>query len=149
MTIPPLALLFICAACSTVLAYFFPLISYNVPIWIVGFVLIIGVIFLFPAVLSFVKNKTTVSPTTPDKASILVTDGIYSITRNPMYVGMLFLLLSFNLWLGAASTVILILTFFVLIDRKQITAEEKSLINKFGEVYQDYIKLVPRWLFVR
>ncbi len=149
MTVPPLVLLIICAIGSTVLARFMPLSAFIAPAWLVGLELFVGAAFLFPAVLSFVKNKTTVSPVSPAEASILVTGGVYSITRNPMDVGMLLILLGINLWLGAASSFAMALAFFIMIDRRQIAVEEKSLLNKFGDAYQDYVKRVPRWLFIR
>lgn len=149
MTVPPLALLFICAVGSTVLARFIPLVAFSAPTWLVGLELFVGVAFLFPAVVSFVKNKTTVSPISPAEASLLVTDGVYSITRNPMYVGMLLLLLGFNLWLGTVGGFVMVLAFFVMIGRRQITVEEQALLNNFGEAYQDYATRVPRWLFIR
>ena len=149
MTVPPLVLLIICAVGSSVLARFMPLFTFSVPMWLVCLELLVGAVFLFPAVLSFVKNETTVSPLSPAEASILVTDGVYSITRNPMYVGMLLLLLGVNFLHGAASSFVMVLAFFILIDRWQIAVEEENLLNLFGEAYRDYAKRVPRWLFIR
>ena len=58
----------------------------------------IGLIALF----QFFKSKTTVDPTNPSKASKLVSSGVYQYSRNPMYLGMLLLLLAWGLWLGNA-----------------------------------------------
>lgn len=149
MTVPPLALLFICAVASYALAKFFPLFSFNAPPWMIGFALIIALAFLLPAIVSFRKHKTTVSPISPDTATALVTDGVYSITRNPMYVGMLLALLGLVLWLGAVSALAMIFVFYLLIDRNQIAIEERALVSKFGKTYRDYAERVPRWLLIR
>jgi len=96
-----------------------------------------------------VKHETTVNPQSPSQATTLVTDGIYSITRNPMYVGMLLILMAFVVWLGAPSASLAAGAFFLSIDRFQIRAEERFLGRNFGKNYEDYKKRVPRWLIVR
>ena len=149
MTVPPLALLFICAVAAYLLAHFLPLYSFDAPLWLVGFELIAAIAFLLPAIVGFRKHRTTVNPISPDAATALVTEGVYSITRNPMYVGMLLMLLGLVFWLGAVSALAMVLAFFSLIDRHQIAVEERTLLNKFGQSYRDYAERVPRWLFIR
>ncbi len=149
MTVPPLALLFICAVCAFVLANLIPIVTFTAPLWLVAFALLTGAAFLLPAVTSFVKHETTVSPLSPSSATTLVTDGVFGVTRNPMYVGMLLLLLGFVLWLGAISSLAMVIAFFALLDRNQIPTEERSLLDIFGDNYRTYCKRVPRWLFVR
>ena len=60
--------------------------------------LILGLIVISSAVLKFIKTKTTVDPTRPHKTSNLVISGIYKITRNPMYLGMLFLIMAYAIY---------------------------------------------------
>ncbi len=146
--VPPLALLFICAVCAFALANLIPIVTFTAPLWLVAFELVIGAAFLLPAVTIFVKHETTVSPLSPSSATTLVTNGVFGMTRNPMYVGMLLLLLGFALWLGAISSLAMVVAFFALVDRKQIPAEERSLLDNFGDDYRSYCKRVPRWLFV-
>jgi protein-S-isoprenylcysteine O-methyltransferase Ste14 len=117
--------------------------------WLIAFEMIAALAFLLPAVGSFRKHDTTVSPISPDAASTLVTDGVYSITRNPMYVGMLLALIGFVFWTGAATAAIAIVAFYFFIDQRQIAVEERALLAIFGDDYRDYAKRVPRWLFVR
>ena len=103
MLIPPLAQLALCFAIAGGLAAFLPIWEFHAPNWLIVLEAVLGVLFLMPAVVSFVRHQTTVNPQTPSDATTLVTGGIYGISRNPMYVGMLLLLLAFVLWLGNVS----------------------------------------------
>ena len=120
MTVPPLALLFICAVAAYLLTQLLPLYSFDAPLWLVGFELVAALAFLLPALFGFKKHETTVNPISPDAATALVTDGVYSITRNPMYVGMLLALLGLVFWLGAVSALAMVFAFYFYIDRYQI-----------------------------
>ena len=101
----------------------------------------IGVIALF----QFFKSKTTVDPTNPSKASKLVSSGIYQYTRNPMYLGLLLVLLAWGLWLGNAFNVLLAAGFVGYMNKFQIIPEEESLSSLFGKAYAQYCTLVRRW----
>ena len=149
MTVPPLALLFICGVAAYALAHLFPILSFDAPLWLVGFQMVAAVSFLLLAVVDFRKHRTSVNPISPDAATVLVTNGVYGITRNPMYVGMLLALTGLISWLGASSAIVTAFVFYFLIDRRQIALEERVLQNKFGEAYRTYSERVPRWLFRR
>lgn len=148
MNIPPLAQLAIFACLAIIGAMFLPGPIFDVPIWLSVLVILVGVLFLLPAVASFAKQKTTVDPRTPEAATTLVTSGIFRVTRNPMYVGMLLLLLALALWLGATSPFLPALAFLLSIDRGQIHREEEGLRQVFGEAFETYANRVPRWLFI-
>jgi len=147
MNIPPVAQLAFFACLAVILATFLPGLTFDVPIWLPVFVGLIGILFLLPAVVSFANQKTTVDPRTPEAATTLVTSGIYRITRNPMYVGMLLLLLALAAWLAAASSLLPTIAFLLSIDRGQIRREEESLRQIFGAAFETYANQVPRWLF--
>ncbi len=149
MNIPPLAQLAFCMVMASLLAAFVPLATFETPTWLVAAIATAGALFLLPAVLSFIRHKTTVNPQSPELASTLVTDGIYSVTRNPMYVGMLIILIAFALWLGAVGAVLAVVAFFLTIDRFQIRGEEQALMRTFGKPFEDYAACVPRWFFIR
>ena len=149
MNIPPLAQLAFCMVMASLLAAFVPMATFETPAWLIAATATAGALFLLPAVLSFIRHKTTVNPQSPELASTLVTDGIYSVTRNPMYVGMLIMLVAFALWLGAVSAVLAVVTFFLAIDRFQIRGEEQVLTRAFGKPFEDYVARIPRWLFFR
>ena len=106
----------------------------------------IGAIFTISGVVSFKKAKTTVNPTTPNAASSLVTTGIYKFTRNPMYVGFLFFLIGWGVFLSNLYALALTVGFVLYMNRYQIKPEEKALEAVFGSEILTYKKRVRRWL---
>ena len=94
----------------------------------------------------FRRSGTTVEPFHPDHASVLVTTGANSISRNPMYVGMAGLLAANAIWRRSWAALAPLAGFVVLIDRLQIEAEESALLEKFGADYKAYRAASPRWL---
>jgi protein-S-isoprenylcysteine O-methyltransferase Ste14 len=106
---------------------------------------IIAAIIGFVSLLQFFRSKTTVDPTAPEKASKLVTSGIYQFSRNPMYLGLLLLLLAFGIWLGNAFNALLAAGFVGYMNKFQIIPEEETLSEMFGKDYKQYCALVRRW----
>ncbi len=98
------------------------------------------------AVLAFRKARTTVTPLAPEKASSLVVDGLYRFTRNPMYLGMLFILTGIAALLGSPANVLILLAFVTYITEFQIKPEETRLEDIFGMEFQQYRQQVRRWL---
>jgi protein-S-isoprenylcysteine O-methyltransferase Ste14 len=96
--------------------------------------------------IAFRRAKTTVNPMRPENASSLVCSGIYKITRNPMYVGLLFVLVAWGIFLSSVWALIGPLCFLLYINRFQIEPEERVLSNMFGESYIKYKSRVRRWL---
>jgi protein-S-isoprenylcysteine O-methyltransferase Ste14 len=100
----------------------------------------------FPAIRSFRRAGTTIDPVRIDRASTLVTGGIYRVTRNPMYLSLALLLAAWALWLGGpwvwAGPILLVLW----LDRFQIRPEERAMAMRFGEAYARYRSEVRRWL---
>jgi protein-S-isoprenylcysteine O-methyltransferase Ste14 len=92
----------------------------------------------------FRKLKTNISPLKPP--TILVTDGIFRYSRNPMYLGLVLALLGvWTLW-GSLSPLVAVIVFILIIDRWQIPHEEKMLKDKFGSEYENYKLKVRRWV---
>ena len=138
----------ICCVIAFALATYLPLYSFEAHWLVVVTVGLAGTLFLLPAVFSFAKQNTTVNPQTPGATTTLVTKGVYGVTRNPMYVGMLLLILAFALWAGDAGASVAAMIFFLTIDRIQIRREEESLRQIFGPAFEEYAERVPKWLFV-
>ena len=115
--------------------------------WLLASVfLCIGLFFNFAGGVSFRSVKTTGNPNRPEMAASLVTSGIYRISRNPMYVGLIFLLLAWATWLGSLFSLVVIVVFQQYMTQFQIIPEEKALAKRFAEKYQDYCGQVRRWL---
>ncbi|MEO0465872.1 MAG: isoprenylcysteine carboxylmethyltransferase family protein [Pseudomonadota bacterium] len=107
---------------------------------------LMGLLLFLMAGAGFVSRKTTVSPHHPEKTSALVTDGVYSISRNPMYLGMALLTLAFAAIALQPLGLILLAAAIWYITRFQIIPEENVLAEKFGKDYTAYRAKVRRWI---
>jgi protein-S-isoprenylcysteine O-methyltransferase Ste14 len=94
----------------------------------------------------FRRAGTTVDPMKPETTSSLVCSGIYKATRNPMYVGILLVLVAWAVFLSTAWALLGPLAFFLYVNRFQIAPEEKVLSARFGTGYSAYKSRVRRWL---
>ena len=82
-----------------------------------------------------------------DEPDMLVTEGLFRHTRNPMYLGFVLALAGFSLLVGAAaSSLLLVMLFFLITDRWYIAFEEKIMLRKFGLDYVKYCQQVRRWI---
>ena len=96
--------------------------------------------------IAFRRAKTTANPTAPQQSSAVVSTGIYRFTRNPMYLGLLCLLLAWAVFLSSAWALLVLPAFIAYITRFQILPEERVLAARFGSAYADYCARVRRWL---
>lgn len=92
------------------------------------------------------RARTTVNPLEPAAASTLVTSGIYRVTRNPMYLGFVFLLLAELAWLAHPLACLAAPALVAYLNRFQIAPEERALRHCFGPEYDLYTTRVRRWL---
>jgi protein-S-isoprenylcysteine O-methyltransferase Ste14 len=119
------------------------------PVWRIGAALLIAVIgaaFDVAGIIAFRGAKTTVNPMKPEKSAALVSSGVYRITRNPMYVGMAFILLAWAVFLASPWALVGPLVFAAYITRFQIRPEERVLAARFGAEFARYQTCVRRWL---
>jgi protein-S-isoprenylcysteine O-methyltransferase Ste14 len=77
---------------------------------------------------------------------LLVTDGPFRFSRNPMYLGMVIALWGVAKLLGTASPLLVLLAFAVIVDRWYIVFEERWMKEKFGDAYAKYQARTRRWL---
>lgn len=105
-----------------------------------------GAAFSLAGVISFRRARTTVNPTKPEKTSSLVCSGVYRVTRNPMYLGLLLVLVAWAVFLSSGWALLGPLAFMLYIDRFQIAPEERALSALFGPTYAVYKSQVRRWL---
>ena len=118
--------------------------SYQVPIAVA--LVAVGLLVVILSLRLFVHAGTTPDPRSPERASELVTSGVYRLSRNPMYLGDSIMLLGIGLWFGSLAALACIAVFIVYTDRVQISREETALRDRFGERYADYCARVRRWL---
>lgn len=111
---------------------------------VISLVTLGGVIALW-GMKKFKNAKTTVNPLKPESSSSLVSSGIYQYTRNPMYLGLLMILLSAVIYSQHPLGLVSALGFVAYMNRFQIEPEEKMLVKLFGDEFVDYSNQVKRW----
>jgi protein-S-isoprenylcysteine O-methyltransferase Ste14 len=89
---------------------------------------------------------TTWHPTEPGRSTVLVTSGVYRFSRNPTYLGMQIVLLSWAVVLASPAAALVSAIFGLYIDRFQIRPEEMTLAVALGEDYRGYLVRVRRWI---
>ena len=103
-----------------------------------------GIGLVLAAARSLRKHRTTIRHLgTP---ASLVTSGPFRISRNPIYLGFVLILMGTALLLGSATPWILPLAFAVFTDRLFVRFEERRLEATFGEAWAEYRKRVRRWV---
>jgi protein-S-isoprenylcysteine O-methyltransferase Ste14 len=96
--------------------------------------------------IAFHRARTTVNPIKASSASSLVTRGVYSFTRNPMYLGLLLTLVGWAVFLASPFALLWVAVYVIYINRFQIIPEERVLSALFGADYEAYGQRVRRWL---
>ena len=95
---------------------------------------------------SDVFEKTGTNIETFEEPDLLVTDGLYRISRNPMYFGFLTALLGVAVMLGNFSSILVVIGFFIVTNRWYIKFEEEVMAKTFGDRYAEYKAKTRRWL---
>jgi protein-S-isoprenylcysteine O-methyltransferase Ste14 len=113
--------------------------------WLAVVLVSAGFVTGISGVVIFRQAKTTVNPMKPH-ASSLVTWGVYAISRNPMYLGGLIMLLGWAIFLSNALAFLFLPIYILYINRFQIAPEERALTLLFGETYVAYQMRARRWL---
>lgn len=146
--IPPPILTVIHAAAMVFVARRFDIapFSFSGDAFAAGAVFALGAVIIAVSVSSFWRAKTTINPLAPAKAEKLVVRGFYTVSRNPMYLGMALMLVGVCLFLREGANVGVVLLFVILMNLMQIEPEERALEAKFGKDYLDYKRRVRRWI---
>lgn len=105
-----------------------------------------GIVLDLVSVFNFFKAKTTVNPLRPERASALVVAGFYRFTRNPMYLGMVLVLVGWGIYLGSPLAIIGVVGFILVMNHIQIKPEEAAMEAQFGQDYLKYKNTVRRWV---
>lgn len=106
----------------------------------------LGVLISLAGVIAFRRARTTVNPRVPSAASSLVVSGIYRVTRNPMYLGFLLILLGWGAFLSSPLALIWVPVFVLYLNRFQINPEEQAMAALFPKDFAAYKRQVRRWI---
>jgi len=118
---------------------------YTIPSKIIGSIIIlIGLFFTFPALRQFFKTRNTLVTIKP--ANSLQTTGIYSISRNPMYISLLLFYIGLSFILGNWWNLVVLPLLVLIVQEYVIKREEKYLSRRFGQQYLEYKAKVRRWI---
>lgn len=114
--------------------------------WVVKTLLAAGALTSAAGVIQFAIRSTSVNPHKPERASSLITTGVYRLSRNPMYLGMLIILLAAVLKFGHPLGLIVLPFYIWYMSRFQIIPEEQAMLDKFGDEFISYCSKVRRWI---
>ncbi|WP_047415540.1 isoprenylcysteine carboxylmethyltransferase family protein [Cellulophaga sp. Hel_I_12] len=147
LKIPPALVTVITALLMYLVARFLPFGDFNFTgrFYVLWALFGVGMFLGTVSLIQFFTSKTSIDPRDPQKASELVVSGIYKISRNPMYLSLLLLLLAWGLYLPNAFNFLVLVFFVAYMNKFQILPEEQALSIKFGEAYKQYVKNVRRW----
>ncbi|MEX0290039.1 MAG: isoprenylcysteine carboxylmethyltransferase family protein [Flavobacteriaceae bacterium] len=108
-------------------------------------IFLLGLIIMLWCITSFaVKGKGTLSPVDPTKK--LVISGLYKFSRNPMYVGVVLILIGEAIFFQSRELWLYVIAVFVAFNLFAMLVEEPRLRRDFGEEYRNYCKRVRRWI---
>jgi protein-S-isoprenylcysteine O-methyltransferase Ste14 len=144
-SLPPTYFLLALVA-MTLLHFLWPIHRYwELPQSLIGLApLTLGVFLNVVADHQFKRYQTTVKPF--EQSTALVTAFPFSVSRNPMYLGITLMLVGIAFLFGSVSTLLPALAFAILMDRRFISVEERMLAEKFGKEWNAYRARVRRWL---
>lgn len=148
LRIPPPIVALLALISMWLAAQYLQIWQFEVPyqVGVAAILVALGIIIDLVSIAAFRRAKTTVTPLAPEKASQLVVTGLYRISRNPMYLGLLLILTGAMVWLGSGANVFILVSFVAYITAFQIKPEEDRLERIFGPQYQAYKRRVRRWL---
>jgi len=144
--IMPITYLLIAIIAMIALHLLFPEMIIIPPLWnFLGLIpLILGVTINLIADNAFHRANTTVKPF--EESSALVTRGAFRISRNPMYLGFVLILIGIAVLMRSLTPYLVVVAFAILIDRIYIKVEERMLAEKFGSDWKAYKERTRRWL---
>ncbi|MFN3231496.1 MAG: methyltransferase family protein [Alphaproteobacteria bacterium] len=106
--------------------------------------LVLGIALMASAMGRFRVAGTSVPTNEPTK--VLVTDGPYKHTRNPIYIALSLIYLGIAVVASSLWAILLLVPVLAVIDRGVIRPEEAYLAGKFGDVYRSYLSRTRRWI---
>ena len=148
LKVPPVGVVLVMAALMWFVAGIVPALEFVLPAreFVAVIFAVVGLVTGVMGIVSFGRAKTTVNPMKPDSASSLVVSGIYQYSRNPMYLGLLLILVGWAAYLSNVLAFLILPGFILYMNRFQIEPEERALTSLFGQDFIAYKSRVRRWL---
>jgi protein-S-isoprenylcysteine O-methyltransferase Ste14 len=106
--------------------------------------MILGIYLNLSGSRAFSLVKTSIKPY--DTPEAFVTKGVFRLSRNPMYLGLVGFLFGWSWLLGTLAPFVTPVLMFLILDRKFIPCEEQALATKFGAAFLNYQSEVRRWM---
>jgi protein-S-isoprenylcysteine O-methyltransferase Ste14 len=106
--------------------------------------LVIGASLDLMADAAFKREQTTVKPF--EKSTALVVTGVFQISRHPMYLGMVLILLGIAILMGTLTPLIVVVVFGILMEWVFVRTEERMLEEQFETTWLAYKKKVRKWV---
>jgi protein-S-isoprenylcysteine O-methyltransferase Ste14 len=148
LRIPPPVVAAVAALLMWVIAWALPALRLMLPgrFLFAMAILISGMLIILAGLIEFRRARTSVNPLKPETASSLVVEGVYGLTRNPMYLGLAVILIAWAVLLANPLSLVVVPFFIVYMNRFQIIPEEKVLNLLFETEFKRYRTQVRRWL---
>jgi len=118
--------------------------SLTLRLWLAAAAIAPGAALIIAAMGGFSRAKTPPEPWR--EVTALVTGGIYTFTRNPMYLGMAAIYVGLALAADSLGALTLLPIVLIAIQTQVIAREEAYMAQRFGAAYRDYCIRVRRWL---
>ena len=106
--------------------------------------LVLGVVINIIADKAFHEANTTIKPF--EESTALITNGVFRVSRNPMYLGFVLVLIGIAILVRSLTPYAIIPIFAVLMDKVFIKVEERMLAEQFGAAWLEYEKKTRRWV---
>lgn len=150
LKIPPVIIFIVCIGVIWMVQTYLP--EYNITFtgqnWVAIACLLCGAALGIMGVFQFARKQTTVNPHKPENTTVFISTGIYSISRNPMYLGLLIVLIAGFIKWGNLFSLFILPAFIIYMNEFQIKPEERVLKEKFGHEFLSYARNTNRWLGV-
>jgi protein-S-isoprenylcysteine O-methyltransferase Ste14 len=143
---PPVVLLLFLAA-GFALQRFFPLIAGEADVASIvagNALMVVGFVIAVLAAREMFRARTAILP--GEKAAALVQSGIFSVSRNPIYLTFIFFMVGLGLALGNLWLILLAPALLLYMQERVVKREEAYLAARFGPQFYDYRKRVRRWI---
>jgi protein-S-isoprenylcysteine O-methyltransferase Ste14 len=106
--------------------------------------LVVGIVLNLMADKSFKERETSVKPL--EESACLVTTGVFRLSRHPMYLGFVLILIGAAILTGSLTPFLVVIVFLVFMDTVFIRFEETKLAQTGGDAWLDYRAKVRRWI---